>query len=100
MRMRSLHSTAEGVATVVLATAILVALAAVAVVIPALALKVKRGLSATGAGVANIQRFVRKTLRSFAIGVAILNEEQPQPPSRLQRVLIGFFGGPGGGPGR
>ncbi len=97
---KTLRSTAEGVATVILATAILVALAAVAVVIPALALKVKRGLRATGAGVANIQRFVRKTLRSVAIGVAVLNDEVPKPPSRLQRVLIGFFGGPGGGPGR
>ena len=97
---KTLRSTAEGLASVILVTAVFVAIAVAAVGIPAISLKTRRGLSATGAGVANIQRFVSKTLRSFAIGVAILNEEQPQPPSRLQRVLIGFFGGPGGGPGR
>ncbi len=97
---KTLRSTAESVATIVLVTAAFVALAVVAVGIPTVNLKVRRGLNAAGSGVAKIQRTVRKTLSSAATGIAILNEEQPRPARRLQKLIVGFFGGPGGGPGR
>ncbi len=71
--------------------------------IPTLARKMRFGLTAIGAEVANIQRYVRKTLRAIAVGIAALNEADPDAGDAIEAIksrVIGFFGGPGQGPGR
>lgn len=97
---KTLRATGEGVATLAVVSAAFVVLAVAAIGIPALNLKIKKGIAATGTGVAKIGKFVSLTLRVIAIGVPTLNELGPTIFVKLKTRVIGFFGGPGGGPGR